>query len=76
MGSLPSGVLVTGAAGFIGSHLTDRFLDLGWQVVGFDNLSSGDRANLMQAMENSRFRFVEGDLVDLGATMRVLGNAG
>jgi len=66
-------VLVTGAAGFIGSHLTDRLLDLGHEVVGFDNLSSGDTANLTHAMVSPRFRFVEGDLLDSEATRRVLG---
>lgn len=66
-------VLVTGAAGFIGSHLNDRLLDRGLHVMGFDNLSSGDMANLSHAMENSRFRFVRGDLLDFQATAHMLG---
>jgi UDP-glucose 4-epimerase len=70
---LPRQILVTGAAGFIGSHLTDRLLDLGKEVVGFDNLSSGDRANLAHALANPSFRFSEGDLLDVEATGRVLG---
>jgi UDP-glucose 4-epimerase len=70
---LPRQILVTGAAGFIGSHLTDRLVDLGNQVLGFDNLSSGDRANLAHALANPSFRFFEGDLLDVEATGRVLG---
>lgn len=66
-------VLVTGAAGFIGSHLTDRLVGLGLDVVGFDNLSVGDSANLARVTENSHFRFVEGDLLDFEATTHVLG---
>jgi UDP-glucose 4-epimerase len=66
-------ILVTGAAGFIGSHLTDRLLERGLEVIGFDNLSSRSRANLATAMQNPRFRFVEGDLLDPGAIRHVLG---
>jgi len=71
--SLPQQVLVTGAAGFIGSHLTDRLLDLGGEVFGFDNLSSGDKADLTHAMVSPRFQFVEGGLLDSDATKCVLG---
>ena len=39
-------VLITGAAGFLGSHLTDRFLAEGHEVVGMDNLITGSRDNL------------------------------
>ncbi|MEY2432969.1 MAG: UDP-glucose 4-epimerase [Acidimicrobiaceae bacterium] len=57
-------VVVTGAAGFIGSNLVDALLDRGDSVVGIDNLSTGQRRFLTDAVENERFRFVEGDLVD------------
>jgi len=73
--SLSRSILVTGAAGFIGSHLVDHLLSLSFQVVGFDNLSSGDMTNLRAALKNSRFRFVKGDLLDLEATSRVLGES-
>jgi len=66
-------VLVTGAAGFIGSHLTDGLLDHGREVVGLDNLSSGHRSNLAHALSDPRFRFFEADLLDIEATRRVLG---
>jgi len=73
--SLPRRIFITGAAGFIGSHLTDKLLDLGLEVVGFDNLSSGDRLNLAGAMKDSRFRFVQGDLADFEGTRRALGES-
>ena len=72
---MPRPILVTGAAGFIGSHLTDRLLSSGLEVIGFDNLSSGSRANLEGAMRNARFRFLEGDLSDVEATTRALGES-
>ncbi len=53
---------VTGAAGFIGSHLADRLLRDGWDVVGIDNLSTGDERNLRDAHTNARFRFVHADV--------------
>ena len=60
-------VLVTGAAGFIGSTLVDRLLDDGVDVVGFDNFSTGNRQFVAGALTNPRFRLVEGDLLDTGA---------
>lgn len=65
--------LVTGAAGFIGSNLAQALLELGQTVVGFDNFSTGKRANLDELRAAvgdeaaARFRFVEGDLRDLEA---------
>jgi len=58
---------VTGCAGFIGSHLTDRLLSDGCEVVGFDNFSSGQRRFLERALQSPRFRLVEADLCDLEA---------
>ena len=56
-------VFITGAAGFIGSHLVDRLLELGLDVVGFDNFSTGHREFLAGARTSPRFRLVEGDVV-------------
>jgi len=52
-------VLVTGAAGFLGSHLTDRLLGEGHSVLGVDNLSTGDPENLAHLANEPRFRFEE-----------------
>lgn len=56
--------LVTGAAGFIGSTLVDRLLADGHTVVGLDDLSSGQVANLTEAEQNPQFEFVKADIVD------------
>lgn len=55
-------VLITGAAGFIGSHLCDRFLDEGWYVVGIDNFLTGRRENLEHLHDNANFNFIEEDI--------------
>lgn len=58
-----SGVaLVAGAAGFLGSHLTERLLDLGFFVIGIDNLCTGSDSNLAHLMEDNRFEFVHHDV--------------
>lgn len=57
-------VLVTGAAGFIGSHLTDALLARGHRVLGIDNLSLGTRENLRGAMDHPSFGLVVGDVSD------------
>jgi len=54
-------VLVTGAAGFLGSHLTDRLLGEGHTVVGVDNFSTGSRENLAHLAGEPRFLFEEWD---------------
>lgn len=56
--------LVTGAAGFIGSHLVDQLLSENYQVVGIDNLSTGSLSNLNLAIKNSAFNFFERDICD------------
>jgi dTDP-glucose 4,6-dehydratase len=55
-------VLVTGAAGFLGSHLTDRLLGDGHTVVGVDNLSTGSPENLAHLANEPRFRFEQRDI--------------
>jgi UDP-glucose 4-epimerase len=67
--------LVTGCAGFIGSHVTDRLLSNGWEVVGFDNFSSGQRRFLERALQSPGFRLIEGDLHDLDALQAAMHGA-
>ena len=55
-------VLLTGAAGFLGSHLTVKLLDSGHQVVGIDDLSTGSLSNLIPALQNPDFQFIEHDV--------------
>ncbi|HTS89441.1 MAG TPA: UDP-glucuronic acid decarboxylase family protein [Gemmatimonadales bacterium] len=55
-------ILITGAAGFLGSHLTDRFLAEGHDVIGMDNLITGARENLAHLQGNRRFQFVLHDV--------------
>jgi dTDP-glucose 4,6-dehydratase len=54
--------LVTGAAGFIGSHLCDALLEAGYKVIGVDNLLTGSEINLVGAKKNPLFTFVNQDV--------------
>ena len=60
-------IFVTGAAGFIGSNLVDRLLAQGKQVVGWDNLSTGQAEFIAAAQKHARFQLVRGDNLDLPA---------
>lgn len=55
-------VLITGAAGFIGSHLCDRFIKEGWYVIGVDNYLTGSPENLEHLSLNQNFEFIEKDI--------------
>lgn len=55
-------ILITGAAGFLGSHLCDRFIDEGYQVVGMDNLITGDLQNIQHLFPRKEFEFHHHDV--------------
>ena len=64
LGSARKTVLVTGAAGFIGSHLLDGLLARGYDVIGLDNLMTGSLDNLASARKDPHFHFEIGDVRD------------
>ncbi|MDP4662612.1 MAG: SDR family oxidoreductase [Salibacteraceae bacterium] len=55
-------VLITGAAGFLGSHLCDRFIAEGFRVIGMDNLITGDLKNIEHLFKNPNFEFYRHDV--------------
>jgi UDP-N-acetylglucosamine 4-epimerase len=73
--------LLTGVAGFIGSHLLERLLQLDQRVVGFDNFSTGHRKNLeevrtqLNPLQWARFSLLEGDISDLALCRRACAGA-
>lgn len=71
----PKTYLVTGGAGFIGSHLAEALLRDGHQVLALDNLSTGRRRNLAHLSKNPRFRFVQGEIGDERAVNRLAAQA-
>ena len=63
-------ILVTGGAGFIGSHIVDRLISSGNEVIVYDNLSSGKLEFLEHHMRNKNFKFVKEDLLNFEALKR------
>lgn len=57
-------ILITGAAGFLGSHLSDRFIAEGFKVIGVDNLLTGDTDNIAHLFGNPNFKFVLHDITE------------
>ncbi|MEX1183136.1 MAG: UDP-glucuronic acid decarboxylase family protein [Gemmatimonadota bacterium] len=57
-------ILITGAAGFLGSHICDRFLAEGHEVIGMDNFITGSPDNIAHLMGNAAFRFVQHDVTN------------
>lgn len=61
---MPKNILITGAAGFLGSHLCDRFVKEGLTVIGMDNFITGDPKNLKHLHEHPQFRFIDHDVTE------------
>lgn len=66
---------VTGCAGFIGSNLVDRFLEEGYEVVGYDHFSTGQSEFLKDAQKSPSFRLVRGDILDLDCMAQAMSGA-
>ncbi len=64
MSSRKKTAVVTGAAGFLGSHLTDRLLAEGWRVIGIDNLLTGNLRNIEHLAGNLDFQFIHHDVTN------------
>lgn len=56
-------ILVTGGAGFIGSHLVDKLIEQGHRVICVDNLFTGSKENIRHHLNNNQFKFVEHDII-------------
>jgi dTDP-glucose 4,6-dehydratase len=57
-------VLITGAAGFLGSHLCDKFINEGFHVIGMDNFITGDKKNIAHLFNHANFQFIEHDVTE------------
>jgi UDP-N-acetylglucosamine/UDP-N-acetylgalactosamine 4-epimerase len=67
-------ILITGGAGFIGSNLTEYFLNKGHDVVCLDNFATGHRHNIEPFLENPNYKLIEGDICDLETCRKAVEN--
>lgn len=67
-------ILITGGAGFIGSNLTEYFLNKGYQVVCLDNFSTGHRHNIEPFLKNPDYKLIEGSICDLEVCRNAVEN--
>jgi UDP-glucose 4-epimerase len=68
-------ILITGGAGFIGSHLTDRLVADGHQITVLDNLATGRKENLTGHLDGSQVEFIEGSILDLPLVDTLIKNS-
>ncbi len=67
-------ILVTGAAGFIGSNLCNQLCKKGFQVTGLDNLSTGHKHNITSLLSLKNFHFIQGDITDVATCRKIMVN--
>ena len=67
--------IVTGCAGFIGSTLVDKLLDLNYHIIGIDNLSTGQKTFLKSAFTNKNFKFFRCDILNLNRLKKIFKNS-
>lgn len=65
-------VIITGGAGFIGSHLIDKLIGQNYQIICFDNLSTGVLDNISHHKNNKNFKFIKGELEDIKTIKRLI----
>ena len=68
-------ILVTGGAGFIGSHLCERLVSDGHSVITIDNLSTGRASNLRDLHRSANFSFIEGSILDSARLNQLIGKS-
>ena len=57
-------VVITGAAGFVGNHLADKFIEEGCYVIGIDNFLTGNLENISNLIKHPNFEFIEHDIIN------------
>ena len=67
-------ILVTGAAGFIGSNLSESLIQKNHQVSGIDNFLTGKFENLSNIINSNKFKFIEGDITDFNTCLEITKN--